>query len=239
MKSGPATGPCVAVLPARGGSKRIPRKNLRDFCGMPMLSWPITTALESRCFDRVIVSTDDEEIAQVARGLGAEVPFLRPTELADDYTPTLPVIVHAIETLTDQGVEPAMVCCLYPTAAFVQAEDLRRGMEILLAEGCDYAVSVTDYAYPVQRALRVTEAGRIAMALPEYLATRSQDLPLRLHDAGQFYWGRTAAWTAGKALLSDAAAPVLLPRHRVQDIDTEQDWERAEWLFRAMRAVGQ
>lgn len=239
MTMGPETGPRVAVLPARGGSKRIPRKNLRNFCGAPMLSWPIAAARESGCFDRVLVSTDDEEIARIARSFGAETPFMRPPALANDHAPTVPVIAHAIAQLADAGSAPALVCCLYPTAAFVLAEDLRRGLDILLAEGCDYAVSVTDYGYPVQRALRVNDAGRIVMVAPEHVVTRSQDLPPRLHDAGQFYWGRAAAWTAGTPILSEAAAPVPLPRHRVQDIDTAQDWERAEWLFRAMRAAGQ
>ena len=230
----------VAVIPARGGSKRIPRKNIKPFCGKPMIAWSIEAALESGCFDRVIVSTDDDEIAEVARQYGAEVPFMRPLELSDDHAGTLPVIRHAIETMNSQGRAVEQACCLYATAPFIQAEDLRRGLEILQGSGGDYAFSVTSYAFPIQRAIRLTPGGRVEMFNPEHFNTRSQDLEEAYHDAGQFYWGRAAAWLASKPLFSHDAAPVLLPRHRVQDIDTAEDWERAEWLFKAMQSqVGQ
>ena len=228
----------LAIIPARGGSKRIPRKNIKPFCGKPMIAWSIEAALESGCFDRVIVSTDDDEIAEVARQHGAEVPFMRPLELSDDHTGTIPVIRHAIETINSQGRAVEQACCLYATAPFIQAEDLRRGLEILQGSGGDYAFSVTSYAFPIQRAIRLTPEGRVEMFNPEHFNTRSQDLEEAYHDAGQFYWGRADAWLQGKMIFSPASLPVMLPRHRVQDIDTPEDWVRAEWLFKAMQAQG-
>ncbi|MFZ5467440.1 MAG: pseudaminic acid cytidylyltransferase [Pseudomonadota bacterium] len=227
----------LAVIPARGGSKRIPRKNIRPFGGKPMIAWSIEAALQSGCFDHVIVSTDDAEIADVARAHGAAVPFMRPAELSDDHTGTIPVIRHAIEWFQRQGTAPEKVCCIYATAPFVRVEDIRQGLDVLGSTGCDYAFSVTSYAFPIQRALRLTATGRVEMFHPEHFNTRSQDLEEAYHDAGQFYWGQNSAWLAGKPIFSPAAAPVILPRHRVQDIDTPEDWERAEWMFKAMREV--
>lgn len=227
----------VAIIPARGGSKRIPRKNIRPFCGRPMIARSIDAALNSGCFDRILVSTDDAEIAEVARACGAETPFVRPAELSEDYTGTIPVIAHAIEWLRRQGEQPTEVCCLYATAPFVRADDLRRGLELLNQTGCDYAFSVTSYVFPIQRAIRITVTGRVEMFNPELVNTRSQDLEETWHDAGQFYWGRAEAWLAGRPIFTSDTVPVILPRHRVQDIDTEEDWERAELLFKALELV--
>jgi N-acylneuraminate cytidylyltransferase len=224
----------LAVIPARGGSKRIPRKNIKPFCGKPMIAWSIEAALRSACFDQVIVSTDDAEIAEVARKAGAQVPFTRPTTLSDDHTGTIPVIKHAIEWFQAQGHAPSQVCCLYATAPFVSVEDLRKGLAVLTETGC--AFSVTSYAFPIQRAIRLTAENRVAMFNPEHFNTRSQDLEDAYHDAGQFYWGRAEAWCQGRIIFSPAAAPVVLPRHRVQDIDTPEDWTRAEWMFKAQQA---
>ncbi len=224
----------LCVIPARGGSKRIPRKNVREFCGRPMIAWSIAAALDSACFDRVIVSTDDVEIAAVARDCGAEVPFMRPAALADDHTGTAAVIAHAIDAAG--GAAPEAVCCLYATAPFVRGDDLRAGLERLRAGDFDYAFTVARYAFPIQRALRLTAAGTVAMFHPEHAATRSQDLEPAYHDAGQFYWGRTRAWRDGAPIFGARSAPLPMPRHRVQDIDEPEDWERAQWLFRALRA---
>lgn len=229
----------LAVIPARGGSKRIPRKNIRSFAGKPMIAWPIEAALQSCCFDQVIVSTDDAEIVDIARASGAKVPFMRPETLSDDHTGTTPVIRNAIEWFVAQGIVPEQVCCIYATAPFVRPEDIRKGLEVLNSEGCEFAFSVTSYAFPIQRALRLTEQGRVEMFQPEHFNTRSQDLEEAYHDAGQFYWGQSSAWLAGKPIFSPSAAPVILPRYRVQDIDTPEDWERAEWMFRAMRETGE
>lgn len=226
----------VAIIPARGGSKRIPRKNIKEFCGKPMIAWSIEAALESGCFDRVVVSTDDTEIAEVARQYGAEIPFMRPAELSDDFTGTLPVIRHAIAWLQTHGTPVESACCLYATAPFVLPSDLSTGYQQLLDSGQDYAFSVTSYAFPIQRAIRITDQGRVSMFNPEHFTTRSQDLEEAWHDAGQFYWGTSEAWLAEKAIFAEGSVPVKLPRHRVQDIDTPEDWTRAEWLFKAMQA---
>lgn len=225
----------IAIIPARGGSKRIPRKNIKLFCGKPMIGWSIDAAIASGCFSRIIVSTDDLEIANVAESFGAEVPFMRPKELADDHAGTIPVVAHAVNWLKMAGEFPRQVCCIYATAPFLKADDLRVGERVLQESKCDYAFSVTSYGFPIQRAIRITDNSRVEMFYPERFETRSQDLEEAFHDAGQFYWGSAAAWIAGGAIFSRRAAPVILPRYRVQDIDTQEDWDRAEWMFRAMQ----
>ena len=223
----------VAVIPARGGSKRIPRKNLRPFCGRPMIAWPIAAARESGCFDRIVVSTDDAEIAAVARAEGAEVPFPRPAELSDDHTPTRPVIAHALDALAEAGTPATLACCLYATAPFVQPEDLRAGLARLLDGGARYVFPVARFDFPIQRALRMDAAGHVAMFAPEHFLTRSQDLEPAWHDAGQFYWAAAETWHDPGPIFGPGAVGLPLPRHRVQDIDTEDDWQMAELLFRA------
>lgn len=225
----------VAIIPARGGSKRIPRKNIKEFFGKPMIAWSIEAALASGCFDRVIVSTDDSEIAEIAKQHGAEVPFMRPAELSDDYTGTVPVIKQAIQWLAEHDEAPRLVCCLYATAPFVSASDIRKGLQQLEKHNAAYAFSVTSYAFPIQRAIKITANERVEMFAPEHFNTRSQDLEEAYHDAGQFYWGTAEAWLTEKVIFGADSVPVILPRHRVQDIDTPEDWERAEWLFKAMQ----
>jgi pseudaminic acid cytidylyltransferase len=227
----------IAVIPARGGSKRIPRKNIKPFCGKPMIAWSIEVARASGLFDHIVVSTDDAEIAEVAKVHGAEVPFMRPAALSDDHTATSPVVVHAMERYREHGHMPDPVCCIYATAPFVTAADLQRGLQTLTDTGSDYAFSVTSYAFPIQRAIKLNQEGRVEMFQPEHFNTRSQDLKEAFHDAGQFYWGRAEAWLTGKPIFSTDAAPVMLPRHRVQDIDTPEDWVRAEWMFKALQEI--
>ncbi|RUO30005.1 pseudaminic acid cytidylyltransferase [Aliidiomarina sedimenti] len=234
----------VAIIPARGGSKRIPGKNIKVFAGKPMIAWSIEAAKESGCFDKIIVSTDDDAIAEIAEEYGAEVPFTRPASLSDDYTGTIPVIAHAIRTLNEHNANSNVgpvthACCIYATAPFVQPADIKAGLEQVNKAGVEYAFSVTSYPFPIQRALRLTDEQRVTMFQPEHFSTRSQDLTEAYHDAGQFYWGRAAAWLEQKLLFTPASAPVILPRHRVQDIDTPEDWERAEWLFKAMQAMNE
>jgi N-acylneuraminate cytidylyltransferase len=227
----------VAVIPARGGSKRIPRKNIKAFCGKPMIAWPIEAALATRAFDNVIVSTDDEEIAAVAEANGAEAPFRRPTELANDYTPTLPVIVHAIRWFEEHRGPVRFACCIYATAPFVQARFLREGFDLLEARAdAEFAFSVTSYASTIFRSLKIDPDGAVSMFWPEHELTRSQDLPQAWHDAGQFYWGRKQAFLDHAGIFSARSYPVILPRHLVQDIDTPEDWEVAEHLFEAGRS---
>ncbi len=224
----------VAIIPARGGSKRIPRKNIKNFGGRPMIAWSILAAKQSGCFDRIIVSTDDAEIAEVAKEYGGEVPFVRPAELSDDRTATTPVVAHAIKWQNAHGDFVDEACCIYATAPFIQASDLQRGLEILQKSGAEYAFSVTSYPFPIQRAVRIMGDGRVAMFQPEHFNTRSQDLEEAWHDAGQFYWGKAKAWLEAKPLFSHDAAPVPLCRDRVQDIDTLEDWSRAELMHQIL-----
>lgn len=225
----------LAIIPARGGSKRIPRKNIRLFCGKPMIAWTIEAAISSECFDLIVVSTDDAEVAEVSRRLGAEVPFMRPAALSDDHATTMAVVAHAVEWQSGTGDEPTEVCCLYATAPMLQAGDIRRGLDLLQTHDCSYVFSVTSYPFPIQRAVRLTSEGRVEMFDPRQFLVRSQDLEDAYHDAGQFYWGRAEAWIEQRPIFSSDAIPVILPRFRVQDIDTEEDWDRAEWQFQAMK----
>ncbi|MFJ1258962.1 pseudaminic acid cytidylyltransferase [Cupriavidus sp. CuC1] len=226
----------LAIIPARGGSKRIPGKNVRPFNGKPIIAYSVEAALQSQCFDRVIVSTDDNEIAEVAASYGAEIPFKRPPELADDYATTLAVIQHALESIAQQGKPAQVVCCIYATAPFIRPNDLRQGLDLLEERGANYAFSVTSYSFPIQRALRITQEGRVNMFQPQHLMTRSQDLEHAYHDAGQFYWGRAQAFAQATSIFSEASVPVILPRYRVQDIDTPEDWLQAELMYRALAA---
>lgn len=226
----------IAVIPARGGSKRIPRKNIRLFGGKPMIAWSIQAAKASGCFEQIVVSTDDDEIAAVAKEFGAEVPFKRPAQWADDHSTTLDVMAHAVDWLNENGSQAQTVCCIYATAPFLMAQDLKDGRDLLQQHDVHYVVSVTRYAFPIQRALRCRADGRIEMMQPQNVHVRSQDLEPAFHDAGQFYWGRTQAWRDREKILGPQSMPLVLPSHRVQDIDTEEDWIRAQWLSTAMRS---
>jgi N-acylneuraminate cytidylyltransferase len=227
----------VAVIPARGGSRRIPRKNIKTFCGKPMLVWSIEAAQAAGLFDAVIVSTDDEEIAALAEANGAEAPFRRPPELADDHTPVLPVIAHAIRWIEEHRGPVRYACCICATAPFLQARFLREGFNLLEARpDAEFAFGVTSYAFPIFRSLKLDPDGAVSMFWPEHELTRSQDLPQAWHDAGQFYWGRKQAFQDHQGVYSARSYPVVLPRHLVQDIDTPEDWEVAERLFKACRA---
>ena len=220
----------IAIIPARGGSKRIPRKNIKEFYGKPMIAWSIEAAKEADLFDRIIVSTDDEEIAKVAQKWGAEVPFNRPAELADDYSGILEVVAHAIQCMLDQNCNINEVCCIFATAPFVDLDDLRHGLNVLRAGNWSYTFSATEFAAPIFRSFKQAESGGIEMFFPEYYTTRSQDLPIALHDAGQFYWGRPEAWLSGARIFEQHSKPILIPRWRVQDIDTVDDWLRSEMM---------
>jgi pseudaminic acid cytidylyltransferase len=220
----------LAVIPARGGSKRIPRKNIRPFAGKPMIAHPVGCALGSGLFDRVVVSTDDDDIAEVAREYGAEVPFKRPAALSDDHAGTTEVIAHAVQWAVDAGLEPTSVCCIYATAPFVRAEDLAQGRALLESGAWQYVFSATRFSFPIFRSIRTRADGGIEMFFPEHFKTRSQDLPEALHDAGQFYWGKASAWLEHRRIFDASSTIVALPPWRVQDIDTEEDWERAELI---------
>jgi len=221
----------IAVIPARGGSQRIPRKNIRPFCGRPMMAWAIDAALGSALFDHVIVSTDDAEVADVARACGAEVPFTRPADISGHHSGTTEVVTHAVRWSLEARWAVTAVCCLYATAPFVEGDDLRRGLSALESGEWSYAFAATEFAAPIFRAFRQCEGGGVEMFFPEHFDTRSQDLPRALHDAGQFYWGRPDAWLEGRRIFDRHSVPVMIPRWRVQDIDDADDWTRAEMMF--------
>jgi len=225
----------IAIIPARGGSKRIPRKNIKDFHGKPMIAYSIEAALTSGCFDKVIVSTDDAEIAEVARAYGADTPFLRPVNISDDYATTMDVMEHAIQWCLKEGWELEVVCCLYATAPFVRASDLQKGHDLLNNSDAEYVFSATSFPFPIQRAIKLDSSGSVSMFSPENELVRSQDLEEAYHDAGQFYWGRSAAFLNKLSVFSPHSKVVLLPRSRVQDIDTLEDWVSAEHLFSIMQ----
>lgn len=230
------TGSVVCIIPARGGSKRLPRKNLKPFDGRPVILHSIAAARRAAVFDRIVVSTDDPEIADLAAASGAEIPFVRPADLSDDHTPTAPVVRHAVDALTAAGETIAAVCCLYATAPFVQPSDLRAGLRALRDHDVAFTFAATTFPFPVQRGFTLRDDGTAALLWPEHAGTRSQDLPEVYHDAGQFYWGSPAAFARHDAILGAPVRPILLPRHRVQDLDTQEDWVRAEAMFRALAA---
>jgi len=230
-------GMVIAIIPARGGSKRIPRKNIKNFCGQPMISWTINAAIESGCFDHVIVSTDDEEIAIIAKEYGAIIPFMRPSNLSDDHTATVPVVNHAIEQVTSLIGSVDHVCCIYPTAPFLSAKILSESYEKLISTASDFVFPVTSYPFPIEWALKRKENGEAEMLYPEHRQTRSQDLEETYCDAGQFYWGTRESFLDGKDVFKSKNNAWILPRHLVHDIDTEEDWEQAEIAFRVINGV--
>lgn len=224
----------IAIIPARGGSKRIPRKNIKLFHGKPMIAYSIEAAQQSGCFDKIIVSTDDQEIAEVALQYGAEVPFLRPANIADDFATTMDVMQHAIRWCVDQQWAVNKVCCIYATAPFILPEYIMQGLDALSVDGVEYAFSATTFPFPIQRAISLDDQGRVSMFSPEHVNTRSQDLEEAYHDAGQFYWGKASAFLNGKVIFAEHSKAIILPRKRVQDIDTFEDWELAESLFNTL-----
>ena len=228
----------IAIIPARGGSKRIPHKNIRSFCGQPMLAYAIHAAQAAGCFSHIVVSTDDEEIASLARRLGAEVPFMRGADLADDHTGTTPVVIDAIQRLDDQGITAQHYCCIYATVPLIQADDLEATHRRLLASQAPFIYTVAEFGFPIQRAVRMNERGCVTPFWPEQMAQRSQDLEPAYQDAGQFYWGTRAAWLGGISLVGGDGIGHILPRHRVVDIDTPEDWDLAERLYRMMNPHG-
>lgn len=224
----------IAIIPARGGSKRIPRKNIKLFHGKPLIAYSIEAAKQSGCFERIMVSTDDPEIAEVARSYGAEVPFIRPENIADDYATTMDVIQHTLSWCDAAGIDVDSVCCIYATAPLLQAHFLQQGLTILQQEAVDYVFSATSFSFPIQRAITIDKQQGITMFSPEHANTRSQDLVEAFHDAGQFYWGRVDAFANARPIFDRRSKAVILPRKYVQDIDTLEDWELAEAMFQVI-----
>lgn len=223
----------IAVITARGGSKRIPRKNIREFCGKPILAYSVEAALQSGLFDEVMVSTDDEEIAEIGRGYGAKVPFFRSEKTANDFATTNDVLLEVLEEYEKRGEVFDVACCIYPTAPFVTAEKLKNAMELLLASDADTLIPVVAFSYPPQRAM-VVEEGRLVFEYPQYIDARSQDLTPHYHDVGQFYCFRVAPYRINKKLMLGNILPMVISELEVQDIDNLTDWEIAEMKYRLM-----
>lgn len=225
----------VAVIPARGGSKRIPRKNIRDFHGRPMISYAIGVAQESRLFDQIIVSTDDDEIATISESYGASIPWRRSSELASDFATTLDVMQDAARRLVKDVAADTKVCCIYPATPQLEAKYLQTGAQEIRNNDWDYVLSAARNATPIQRSFSLTQAGRVHLNFPEYEMTRTQDLPLTFHDAGQFYWGTLAAWESKSPIFSGKTTIVEIPSHLTVDIDNEEDWFYAEKLYSLLK----
>ena len=225
----------IAVIPARGGSKRIPRKNIKPFCGKPMIAYSIEAAIRAGIFDEIIVSTDDEEIADVAKNAGASVPFMRPKELSDDYTATGAVVEHAIKFLQARGDRIKFVCTIYATAPLIDEFYIKLGLEKLRASNAKNAFSCTSMPFPIWRTFKIAKDGRCDMFWRENFAKRSQDLEEAYQDAGQFYWTNLDASSSDEIFFGRDSIAIVLPRHLVQDIDTPQDWIRAEFLYEAVQ----
>jgi pseudaminic acid cytidylyltransferase len=226
----------IAIIPARGGSKRIPRKNIKEFCGRPMISYAIAAARESGLFEHIVVSTDDEEIAQIAREWGAEIPFVRPVELANDFAGTVPVICHGIEVCRTLGWAFDRVCCIYPGVPFIQINDLKGALERLKSCEADYCFPISEYPSAIQRALKLLNTGKMQPFYPEFEMTRTQDLESAYYDAGQFYFGNADAWLNNTKIHSNGFG-YAIPNWRVVDIDTPDDWQRAELIYRSIKII--
>jgi len=223
----------VAIIPARSGSKRIPGKNIKQFCDKPMIAYPIETATSSKYIEQVIVSTDSEEIANIALEYDALVPFKRPKELSDNFTPTVPVIAHAVNMLIETGLKIENVCCIYPCTPLLKSRDIDDVYEIFISQEKDFVYPVIPYTHPIQRAMRMSDFGEMEFLFPQNELTRTQDLERTYHDAGQFYWGTVEAWLEQKKMHTDGIG-VPIESWKVIDIDEEEDWDRAELLKKAL-----
>ena len=224
----------TAIIPARGGSKRIPRKNIKLFAGRPIIAYSIEAALATELFDKVIVSTDSKEIGDVARRHGAEVPFIRPSEISDDHSMLPPVLKHALDWLKQHVATVECFCCILATAPFIRPEHIQEGYDRLITEKVSSVISVTTFPFPILRAFKINKRKKLEMLWPEYEFTRSNDLEEAYHDAGQFYWLDTDKFYENQRIFASDALPVLLPRYLVQDIDTPSDWQKAEYMYSAM-----
>jgi N-acylneuraminate cytidylyltransferase len=223
----------IAVIPARSGSKRVPCKNVKIFAGQPILAVTASAILKTNIFDRVIVSTDSQEIADVAKSAGVEVPFMRPAVLSDDYASTVDVMRHAVASIAEEGVVNDY-CCIYPTAPYIRADDLLKLYQVLVDGGWDYVFPVAEYLHPIQRALRLGDEGKIEMVHPNYEQTRTQDLSKAYHDVGQFYWGRQCSWLSARGIFESRSAGVPVSPYYYRDINTLSDWVDAEQFYEFM-----
>ena len=224
----------VAIIPARGGSKRIPNKNIKEFAGRPLIVYAIDAAMDAEIFDKIIVSTDSSEIAEAALKIGAEVPFIRPAELADDYTPTFPVLKHAVNWLLKHDFSIDYFCCIYPNP-FITAENIVKAFHLIKEKQISSVIPITTFSFPIFRGFKITKKGTLEYIFPEHFSARSQDLPETYHDIGQFYWCNCKKIMAAERIPQADSVPFIIPRHLSQDLDTPEDWETAEKLYNAFQ----
>jgi len=224
----------IAVIPARGGSKRIPKKNIKNFCGQPIISLAIRAAQKTKIFDKIIVSTDSKIIAKIARKYRAEVPFLRPKKLSDDKTGTAEVIAHAIKWLKKNNYKPTAVCCIYPTSALIFPKDIKDAYKKFSSGKWNYVFSATSFVTQIQKAFQKNKKRGLKMFFPKMSNKRSQDFKKAYHDAALFYWGKPESWIKNKKIYSKNSAIKYIPRWRACDIDTFEDWEQAEIFYKSL-----
>lgn len=223
----------LCIIPARGGSKRIPRKNVKPFLGKPMLAYPIEAALRTGLFDEVMVSTDDEEIAEVARQYGAKVPFMRSAETANDYATLADVLHEVLDSYEKTGQIFENMCCILATTPMLQSQDISNGYTKLIESEFSTIVPIVQFSYPILRAFKMEDNGAISYNWPEYAKSRSQDLPCAYHDSGTFYWHKVNVWKTGKL----TRGGIIVSEESVQDIDTEQDWKMAELKYKLLHSI--
>jgi pseudaminic acid cytidylyltransferase len=221
---------CIAIIPARGGSKRIPRKNIKKFLGKPLISYSIKTAIKSNLFKKIIVSTDDKQIAKIAKKYGAIVPFVRPKTLSDDFSNIDDVVSHAIKWLKNNNEDFDFVCTIYATAPLLKTKYLKQGLKKLKNSDAKYSFGVSAFSFPIQRAFKIDKNQRCKMFYPKYYKTRSQDLQEAYGDAGQFFWDKVSK-KSKEIVFGKDSIPIVIPQYLVQDIDTMQDWKKAEVLY--------
>lgn len=225
----------IAVIPARGGSKRIPRKNIKDLCGKPIIAYAIESAINSGCFSEVVVSTDDHEIAHIAKKYGASVPFIRPQEISDDFVGTNAVVSHCLDWFEKKNIVFDYVCCIYATAAFINKNIIQSGYQAISCEDYDYAATVTNYSAPIQKAMYIDDkTNTLVMREKAASETRSQDLKPFYHDAGQIYWSTPEFFRKDASVFLNRVYPIIIPEYLAQDIDTPSDWIIAEALFQTL-----
>tara|TARA_B110000438_G_scaffold303271_1_gene364012 strand:- start:621 stop:1328 length:708 start_codon:yes stop_codon:yes gene_type:complete len=228
----------IAIIPARGGSRRIPKKNIKFFCGKPIIGWTIDIVKKSKIFNKIIVSTDDKKIALIAKKYNAEVPFIRPNKLGNDKVGTLDVVAHAVSWLQKKGYKPSEVCCIYPTAPLLQKKDLINSLKDLRSGKWEYIFSATTFGPSIYRSFTKNRKEKLKVVFSKKINKRSQDLEQAYHDAGQFYWATAKTWIEKKKIFGKKSKIALLPRWRVQDIDVMDDWKKAEIIFRLLKKKG-
>lgn len=227
----------IAIIPARSGSKRIPNKNIKKFKGLPIISWTMKAILRSNIFDKIIVSTDSEKIARISKNLKAEVPFIRPKLISNDYASTTDVIKHAVNWLKIKKISPSFVCCIYPTAAYIDPKDIVKGFNKIKKNKLNYVFSAGKYQSSIFRSFKKKKNKGLEMNFPKYYNKRTQDIFETFYDAGQFYWGTPDAWLKAKPIFSKKSGIIEISKLKIHDIDTLQDWKLAEkmWKFKNLK----